>query len=213
MSNPGVEELQNSDSYEQVYVLEHQQVKEFLVKHITSGGKLIKGYMLYQLLMILMGLFFITRTVVLAYRGNFQPLFFLFMAVIFSFTILILVHEVLHAFAFKLTGAPKVSIGSYLRRFIFYAEADRHVINRRQFAFVALTPLVVIKLASLAGIIFSTGQPSLYFWGVIMSAHSMFCAGDIGMLDYFYQYPNTELFTFDLKDEKKSYFFRKKETS
>lgn len=210
MNNPSIEELQYSDSYEQVYELKHNQVKDFVLNHLAKGGKFVKWYMFYQILMVLAGLFCITSTVVLAIRGNLQPLYYLFGAIIFSFTFLILIHELLHALAFKLTGAPKVSIGGYLKKFIFYAEADRHVLNRNQFTLVALTPLTVIKLTTLAGIILSAGHPAVYFWIFIMSAHSLFCAGDIGMLDYYYQFRNSELFIFDMKEEKTSYFYRKK---
>lgn len=211
MNNPDVEELQNSGKYELVYELEHQQVKEFVINQITSGSKLVRGYMLYQLVMILIGLFFVTRPLVLAIRGNYQPLIYLFIAIVFTFTFLILIHELLHALAFKITGARKVSIGTYLKKFIFYAEADRHVLNRKQFTLVALTPFLTIKLITLAGIIITLGTPGVYFWIFVMSAHSLFCAGDIGMLDYFYQFRDSGLFTFDLKAEKKSYFYREKE--
>ncbi len=211
MNNPGVEELQKSDKYELLYELEHQQVKEFVINQITSGSRIVKGYMIYQLIMILIGLFFATRPLVLAMRGNYQPLFHLIAAILFTFTLLILIHELLHALAFKITGARKVSMGTYLKKFIFYAEADRHVLNRKQFTLVALTPLLTVKVISLAGIIITLGTPAVYFWIFVMSAHSLFCAGDIGMLDYFYQYRNSELYTFDLKAEKKSYFYRRKE--
>lgn len=213
MNNPDVEELQNSGKYEMLYELEHQQVKEFVIHQITSGSKLVRGYMLYQLLMILIGLFIVTRPLVLAFRGNYQPLIYLLAAVIFTFTILILIHELLHALAFKITGARHVSIGTYLKKFIFYAEADRHVLNRRQFTLVALTPLLTVKLATLTGVIMTVGNPAVYFWVFVMSAHSLFCAGDIGILDYFYQFRDSKLFTFDLKDEKKSYFYREKKTA
>ena len=211
-NNPNVEELQNSQKYELLYELEHQQVKEFVIRQIASGSKLIRVYMLYQLLMILIGLFFVTRPLVMALRGNYQPLLYLFTAIIFTFTLLILIHELLHALAFKITGARNVSIGTYIKKFIFYAEADRHVLNRQQFTLVALTPLLTVKLATTAGIIMTLGNPSVYFWIFVMSAHSLFCAGDIGMLDYFYQDRNSQLFTFDLKNEKKSYFYREKKT-
>ncbi|MFW6289436.1 MAG: DUF3267 domain-containing protein [Mariniphaga sp.] len=213
MNNPDVEELQNNDKYELMYELEHQQVKEFVINQITSGGRIVKGYMIYQLLMILIGMFFATRPIVLAIRGDYQPLFYLFIAILVTFTLLILIHELLHALAFKITGARKVSIGSYFKKFIFYAEADRHVLNRKQFTLVALTPFLTVKAITLAGVIITLGHPVMYFWIFVMSAHSLFCAGDIGMLDYFYRHRDSNLFTFDLKAEKKSYFYRQTKTA
>ena len=145
----------------------------------------------------------------LAIRGDMQPLFYLIAAVIFSFTLLVVIHELLHALALKVTGAARVRIGGYFKKFIFYAEADRHVLNRDQFAWVALAPFVVVKLITLAGIIFTLGQPVFYFWIFVMSVHSLFCAGDIGMLSFFDRFPGSGIYTFDVKEEKRSYFYRK----
>lgn len=209
MPNPTIEELQNSDDYEQVAVLGHAGVKDFVIEQLSVDSKLIRGFMIYQVIMVLTGLFFATRPLVLALRGDSEPLFWLIGAVVFSFTLLILVHELLHLLAFKLTGARQVKIGGYLKRFIFYAEADRHVLNRRQFTFVALTPLVVVKLTTLAGVIFTIGSPSCYFWIFLMCVHSLFCAGDIGMLAFFDRFPDSELFTYDAGETKQSYFYRK----
>jgi hypothetical protein len=43
-----------------------------------------------------------------------------------------------------------------------------------------------------------------------MSAHSLFCAGDIGMLSFFDRFPGSEVYTYDVQEEKRSYFFREK---
>lgn len=210
MTNPTIEELQNSDNYELVAELEHRQIKEFVIDQITTQSKLIKGFMIYQGIMILVGLFFATRPIVLAMRENYEPLFWLIGAIAFTFTLLILIHELLHLLALKITGAPKISVGGYLKKFIFYAEADRHVLNRRQFALVALAPLVIVKAVTLAGTIATIGHPSFYFWIFLMSAHSLFCAGDIGMLSFFDRFPGSKVYTYDVQEDKRSYFFREK---
>ena len=210
MTNPTIEELQNSEKYELVAELEHRQIKEFVMKQITTESNLIRGFMIYQGIMILVGLFFATRPLVLAMRGNSEPLMYLLGAIVFTFTLLIIIHELLHLLALKITGAPKITVGGYLKKFIFYAEADRHILNRKQFALVALTPLVVVKAVTLIGIILTIGEPVFYFWIFVMSAHSLFCAGDIGLLSFFDRYPDSKVYTYDVKEEKRSYFFREK---
>ena len=209
-SNPTLEELQNSDEFEQIAVLEHTGVKDFVIEQLSTDSKLIRGFMIYQVIMVLVGLFIATRPLVLAIRGNSEPLFWLIGAIVFSFTLLIIIHELLHLLAFKLTGAPRVRIGGYLKQFIFYAEADRHVLNRRQFTFVALVPLIVVKLTTLAGVVFTFPNPAFYFWLFIMSVHSLFCAVYIGMLAFFGRFPDSEIFTFDVKETRQSFFYRKK---
>lgn len=210
MTNPTIGELQNNEKYELIAQPEHGHIKNFIIEQITAGSRLIRGYMIYQGIMILAGLFFATRPMVLALKGNYEPLFWLLGAIAFSFTLLIIIHEILHLLALKITGAQRITIGGYLKKFIFYAEADRHVLNRRQYALVALTPLIVVKAVTLAGILFTIGTPPFYFWMFVMSVHSLFCAGDIGMLAFFERFPGSEIYTFDVKEEKRSCFYREK---
>jgi len=209
MQNPTIEELRTSDKYKLVAQLNHQQIKEFVINQLAENGKIIKIYMIYQVLMILVGIFFFTLSIVLAFQGSANQLYYSLAALVFSFSVLIVIHELLHGIALKLSGAGKVTFGGYLKKFIFYAEADQFVINRKQFAFIALTPLFVVKLITLIGIIFLFNQPIFYFLIFVMSAHSLFCAGDIGLLSVFYKTKNTEIFTFDVKAEKTSYYYQK----
>ena len=209
MTNPTIDELRNSGEYELMAQLNHQQIKEFVIEQLTESSKIIKIYMIYQVLMIMIGMFFFTRSIVLAFKDYSMPLFYSLAALVFCFSVLIVIHELLHGIALKLSGAPKISFGGYLKKFVFYAEADQFVINRKQFAFIALTPLFAVKLITLISIIFLFNQPVLYFLIFIMSSHSLFCAGDIGLYSVFLKLKNVEVFTFDVKAEKTSYFYRK----
>ena len=209
MANPTIEELQNSDRFELVARLKHTEIKNFVLEQIAgTTSKIVKAYMFYQLLMVLTGMFFLARAIVFVFRNYYEPFFISGLAIIFSFSLLIIVHEGLHGAALKLSGAPKVSFGGFFRKFIFYAEADRHVMNRKQFAFVALTPLIVVKVITLLGIYLYWDQPMFYFFLIVMAAHSLFCAGDIGLLSVFDNDDGNEIFTFDVKDDKTSYFFK-----
>jgi hypothetical protein len=211
MNNPTIKELQNEDKYELIAELNHQQIKEFVLQQLSGGGKIIWVYMIYQVLMILLGLFFFTSSIVQVFQNNPEAFYFSIGALVFCFSILIVLHELLHGVALKITGAKRINFGGYPKKFIFYAEADQFVINRKQFAFIALTPLVLVKLVSFAGIIIFLSQPILYFFIIVMSAHSLFCAGDIGMLSIFYKYKDeSEIYTYDVKAEKKSYYFHRK---
>jgi len=213
MPNPTIEELRNPEKYELIAQFNHSQIKEFVINQLTQNGKIIKVYMIYQIVMIMIGMFFFTRSIVLAFQGSPVQLYFSLAALVFCFSVLIIIHELLHGIALKLTGADKVSFGGYLKKFIFYAEADQFVINRKQFAFIALTPLFTVKLVTLVGMVFLFNQPFFYFLIFVMSAHSLFCAGDIGLLSIFFKHRNSEIYTFDVKEKKTSYFYRKSITS
>lgn len=208
MPNPTIEELRNPENYKLIAQLNHSQIKEFVINQLTTKSSMITAYMIYQIIMIMIGMFFFTRSIVLAFKGAAIPLYYSLGALVFCFSVLIILHELLHGIALKLAGAKRVTYGGYLKKFIFFAEAERFVINRRQFAFIALTPLVVVKLVTLIGIIIYLNPPFFYFLIFVMSAHSLFCAGDIGLLSIFYQ-QKTEIFTFDVKAEKTSYFYKR----
>jgi len=209
MTNPTINELRNPENFELIAQVNHHQIKEFVIERLTSEGKIIRIYMYYQILMIVVGMFFFTRSIVFAFKGDLVPLYYSIAALVFCFSALIVFHELLHGIALKLAGAKRIVFGGYLKKFVFYAEADRFVINRRQFLFIALTPLFAVKLVTLTGIIIFFGHPILYALIFVMSAHSLFCAGDIGLLSVFFQNRENEIYTFDVKEEKTSYFFRK----
>lgn len=209
MANPTIDELRDPEKYELIAGINHQQIKEFVIEQLTSESRIIRIYMYYQVLMIVVGLFFFTRSIVLAIKDSLVPLYYSLAALVFCFSVLIVIHELLHGIALKLAGARRVTFGGYIRKFIFYAEADQFVINRRQFSFVALAPLVTVKIITLAGMILFFSHPVFYFLIFTMSAHSLFCAGDIGLLSLFMKYSKQEVFNYDSKAEKTSYYFRK----
>ena len=211
MANPTIEELQNEEKFELVVKLNHVQIKKFVIEQLTKKSRIVFVYMIYQILMMLTGIFFLTLSITTAFQGDFHPLFFTFAALVFSFSFLVIIHEGIHGIALKLTGAKTIRFGAYLKKFIFYAEANRHVLNRKQFTLLALAPLLVVQIVTFAGIGLYWNQSFVYFWIITMSTHSLFCTGDIGLLSVFYSSEN-ELYTFDVNEEKRSYFYRGKLT-
>lgn len=212
MTNPTIDELQDPDNYELIVEISHSQIKEFVLQQLTGKGKIVRSYMIYQLLMVTIGMLFLGKSVIHAFDQFMLPLQISLGTLVFSFSILIVIHELIHGIALKIIGAKKIRFGAYFKKFTFYAEADKHVLNRKQFAFVALAPLVVVQLITLAGVLVFLNQTTIYFWIVLMSTHCLFCAGDIGLLSIFYDSKESEIFTFDLKEEKKSYYYRRKES-
>jgi len=209
-TKPTIEELHNPEIFELFASVEQKRIKDFVLQQVMSDKKLIPVYMVYQTLLFLAGIFFFTRSVVLAYKGN--PYYLLYMAgaVIFSLTFLVVIHELLHGTALKLAGAPKVAFGGILSKFIFFAEADRFIMDKKTFLLVAFTPLVVIKLLTIAGIILFFTVPALYFFLGVMVVHSFFCSGDVALATIFYRFPGRDTYTYDHSGEKKSYYFVKK---
>ena len=125
MVNPSIEELHKSEDFELIDELHHKQIKEFVIGQLSNGGWMVKTYMVYQLLMLAFGAFLIIRSIVLSYNGSSRAFFFILGAFVFCFSLLIVLHELLHGIAIKLTGAKKVNYGAYLKKFIFYVQNIR----------------------------------------------------------------------------------------
>ena len=128
---------------------------------------------------------------------------------IISLTIVIPIHELIHALGYFLLGARKIRFGAVLKHFSFYAVADDFVANRNAFIFLALSPFVIVSLLNLAGFVFVHGYAS-YTYISVLFFHATMCAGDFAMLSYFEFHRDKELYTFDNVGKKTSYFYFKK---
>jgi hypothetical protein len=207
---PLVQELNDPEKFELIASVDQDHIKDFVLEQVMSDKKIIPLYMVYQTLFSLMGLFFLTRAIILAFRGNFTYLLVTAASIIFSFTVLVAIHELLHALALKLSGASKVTISGNWRKFIFFAEADNFVLGKETFLFVALTPLVFVQIVTLIGIVIWFDVPFLYFFLIVMTIHSFFCSGDVALITLFYRYPGRKIYTYDNHSEKKSIYFKQR---
>ncbi|MFW5831419.1 MAG: hypothetical protein ACOCVA_04160, partial [Prolixibacteraceae bacterium] len=85
MANPTIEELQKNDRYELVARLKHDEIKNFVIQQITeTSSKIVKAYMIYQLLMLLTGMFFLAGAIVSAFRNYYEPFLISALAIVFS---------------------------------------------------------------------------------------------------------------------------------
>jgi len=204
------EDLQNESEFELLAEVSHQKLREFVVTQIINEKYIIRIYSGYQALMLLLFGFFFTRSIVLMIKGHSEAIVGVGLAILFSFTALIIIHELLHALAYLLTGARKISFGFILKKFIFYALANRQVIASRAFHIVALTPFIVVKLICLVALLKTDNIQMIYFFLTVMCLHSLFCAGDMAMLAFYNLHRGKEIFNFDDRSEGKTYFYTRK---
>jgi hypothetical protein len=186
------EDLQNESEFELLTEVSHQKLREFVVEQITEEKYLIRIYSIYQLIMMMVFAFLLTRGIVLSIKGHSGILVEIGLSIAFSLSALIVIHELLNALAYLITGARKISFGLIPKKFIFYALADRQVIAKRAFLIVALTPFIVMKLICLIGIIEFFNEQIMYFFLSVMCLHSLFCAGDIAMLAFYRIHQNKQ---------------------
>lgn len=204
------EDLQNESEFELLAVVSHKSLREFIVDQITKEKTIIRIYSVYQVIMLMLFTFIFTRGIILSIKGNHDLIVTIGWSLLFSLSALIVIHELLHALAYLGTGARKISFGIILRKFIFYALADRQVIKSRAFHLVALAPFVTVKLICLFGILRFYNEQPMYFFMSVMCLHSLFCAGDIAMLAFYRLNKEKEIYNFDDRSEGKTYFYARK---
>ena len=200
----------NNPDFEQIEVIEHANLKPFVRRELTGNqgwGLIAKMYQGVGLL--LFGFALIKAFAPFMKLRETEMLEWMGWGLLFCITALIVIHELLHFFAYLAVGARRLSFGMKLKQFVFYVQADRQVLNYSKFKVVALAPVVVVAVVCIAGAIIWFEQPLYYFFITILSLHSLFCAGDLGMLCYFENRPDDEIYAFDVREEGKTYYFKR----
>ncbi|MFV0471667.1 MAG: metalloprotease family protein [Paludibacteraceae bacterium] len=204
------EELIENPRYEKLDSFSHENIKHVVMKEMGERGRwasISNMYQLAGLMAIMIG--GVKAFIPFLKYGIWGNLVGFAIGILFSATFLIAFHEIIHALAYKILGAKKLSIGVKLRKFIFFVMADKQVLDYRQFKKVALAPAIIIALITIAGMILTYNQAMFYFFLSVFGVHSLFCGGDFGLLSYFENRKDREILTFDVKEEGKTYFYKK----
>jgi len=205
-----VEELIRNKDYTLLASVKHSEMKNFIFPEIEKRpfwAGIANMYQIGGLFAFMLGLFKAFMPLFLAKSGH--NLWWVGGGIVFSFSILIVLHELIHAAAYLAVGAKKLSFGMMLKKFMFYVQADKHVINYRQFQFVALAPTVFVAVLSIAVMLVYYNQPPFYFFVTVFGLHSIFCVGDFGLLCFFANRKDTEIVTYDDSKSGESYFYGK----
>lgn len=205
-----IQELKSNSDYIQIAKIQHGEMKNFLIAEIEKQPKWAKIANMYQIggfLAFIIGTF--KAFLPLFANKGAENLHWLGMGIVFCFSLLIILHELIHAAAYLMIGARKLSFGMILKKFIFYVQADKQVINYTKFKIVALAPVISIAIVTIVGMLIFYNQPPFYFFLTIFGLHSIFCGGDFGLLCFFENRKNKHIVTFDDKDENSTYFFGK----
>ncbi|TAF66939.1 MAG: DUF3267 domain-containing protein [Cytophagales bacterium] len=120
--------------------------------------------------------------------------------------LLIPLHELIHGLAYRLVGAKKVSYGANLKKFIFYALADKFVVSYKEFIIVALAPFLVVYLVNIILFLVLPTTGAYACLGLTF-VHSLLCGGDFGLLSFFHENKSKQLVTYDDVAKQASYFY------
>ena len=204
-------DLIDNDDFELLAEVDHLNIKQFIFEQIVKEKQLIRLYSAYQIGMIALFVFLLVKAILRFSEGFKDPVLEMGYALLFSFTVLIILHELIHAIAYRLQGAGKITFGAIWHKFIFYAAADKQVIDYPTFKIVALAPFAIVKIVSILLAIYFWNTPLAYFFMSLMCIHSLFCAGDMAMLAFYNLHPGKEIYNFDDLSQKKTFFYFRKQ--
>lgn len=205
-----VAELRNEENYTLLLQLNHDEILPFVQEEFSHRTGVLRFYLGLNLAILLYmvglavwqaGQGLIGIGTILQYTG---------FGIVVSLTVLIPIHEGIHGLAYKLVGASRVAFGGSLKRFYFYAVADRFVLGPDQFRFVALAPFVVISTLAFAATFYVSLNYQWLCWGVLLM-HTGACAGDFGMLSFYARQEDREIYTYDVVEKKITYFYRRQD--
>jgi hypothetical protein len=204
------EEIENSKSFELISEISYKQLKPFILNEVSEKTWVIRVYAIIQTTAITLYLGLLLFFVFRYFREGFHKhdLLALALSLPFSFTVLIPLHELLHAAAFLILGKRKIGFGAQWKKFLFYAEAHRQVLNGKEITFVALLPFLVISATGL--VLFGSfhGQAIRFFMLGTTLLHTLFCAGDVAIISFFVRNLPNKFFTFDDRYLKKTFYFK-----
>lgn len=204
-------DLISNDEFELIKSVHYADMKAFVLGEIRQKSRLIRAYGIVQLLaaiaiFALLGYFVATsihaRTLLVELKA-------MLLAAIFSFTLLIPIHEGIHALAFLMLGKRDISFGVQWKKFLFYAESNMQVLDRQQMLFVALLPLLTITVLAITGSFICERLACKLFFITSMLIHFFFCSGDLTIISFFQRHKPDEVYTFDNRQEKSAYYYKK----
>lgn len=208
MKRISAEDLVNSGKYELMDTLEYENLIPFL--NIYSKAKTSLTYIFLVLSISVPAI--MTFLIFINIENEEFEIYLSIGHVLMAFSILIVlipIHEYIHSLAYKVLGAKETSFYANWKKFYFGAVADRFVISKNEFKIVAFAPFVIITAILISGLPFV----DIYWKLTILCClfiHIMTCSGDFSMFNYFIVHQKYEIFTFDDKASKITFFYRKK---
>ncbi len=209
--NIDIADLEDTEQYTLLNTLQHSDIKEFVVRELEPHALWARIANMYQIggLLAFMLAGFRAFMPFFAQKESIFLTYFLY-GTAFSFTVLIVLHELIHALAYKTIGAHNISYGVQLKKFLFHVQANQQVLNYNNMKIVALAPAVVVAVITIVGMAIFYQHPLFFSFAAVFGLHSLFCAGDMGILSYFENRKDKEILTYDDKKNDCSFFYLKK---
>lgn len=127
------------------------------------------------------------------------------LAFVSLFVIVLPLHELVHALAYRIGGARDIRWDYSWRMAAAWVMAHRFVADRRTFVFVALAPFVAINAAILLAALVRPGMAVYLLCLLLWHLHGS--SGDWGLLNFIWLHREQGFWTYDDADSGKSWFY------
>jgi hypothetical protein len=196
MIRPDHQLLQEGKGYRLVLEIKHAEILDFITQHLRPvsfpllffyifNGLILLGFTVQMVLTIAGGTGSIWTSLVAFLAGT-----------IFFLLILIPVHELIHLVTFKLMGAKHTRVFAQWEKFLFYAVADKFVMNHKEFIWLALPPFVLLNSLLLLALLLIDGPAQFAVWSALIF-HSTGCIGDFVLIAYLSEKNRRNYLSFD----------------
>jgi hypothetical protein len=126
---------------------------------------------------------------------------------VLCFIVLLPLHEGIHGAVYQICGAQDVRFGGSLKQFYAYAVAHKFVVGQRAFAWVAVTPFLIINALLVAAAVMFPAHS--FFLIAVLLFHTAGTSGDFAMLNFLWRHRRDEVYTYDDADEHRSFFYKR----
>ena len=202
--------IEISELKQKNYLLKDKLTHAELHKFLNDKLKLSKKWFFYIYMILLLSplgilSYTITKNLITKELSIINCIIYLVLGGVLA-VLFIPIHEIIHYFAYKISGAKAVSFFSNFKKFYFATIADKFVTNLSEFTFIALLPFTVVLIGVLIAFPFLTVEFQLTAL-LFLFVHNVFCSGDFTLLNYLAS--NKGMVTYDDKEKGETYFFIK----
>ncbi|OHX67448.1 DUF3267 domain-containing protein [Flammeovirga pacifica] len=164
--------------------IKHSDVNSFITDRFQKNGRLLKSYSRIEYIQLLILLLLIVKVSNSCYHQEYSALFLLGVSIYFSFSILIIIHEIIHYLGYIILGKRDAYFGKVKKAMIFYVTTHSSKLNGYQYLFISMLPIVLITLFCIIFPILYNDLQLYYFTIPVMLCNYSFSKGDFAFCDY-----------------------------
>ncbi len=197
----------NAEGYTVDETLNHNELTSFVARYLFRKNRITIGFLFFISGFFIIMLYAVVLYCMKPFCSTIDIVYQILLGIL-STIILVIPHELLHGLGYKICGAGKITYIANWKKLYFMAAADKFVVNRSKFTFIAMLPFFIISICLLlCGFIYLDDYMIVFVTGNVV--HATMCAGDAGLLSYFEENNGYEMITFDNLEDNETYFLKR----